>query len=338
MSNRPPGAFELKSLQFRKEREQSWLELEDLIQRIEQHGASGMLPGDLRRLPTLYRSVVSALSVARAISLDRSLLDYLVNLAGRAYLCVYSSKRSAREAVESFIARRLPGIVRSHAVFLAVSGGVLLAGVLCGFLLTAQDENRYYSLVPEATVDTRSPASSTESLRSVLYRGADEGGSASTLQVFASFLFTHNAKIGMLAFALGFMAGAPTVLLLFYNGLSLGAMASLYHSRGLGLEFWAWILPHGVTELGAVSLCGAAGLAVGMAMVFPGGQLRLDALARRGRDMALVVIGAVAMFFVAALIEGFFRQLVHGLAARWAVAATSLLVWSLYFGMVGRRR
>jgi len=338
MTETRPHEFDLKSIQFRQEREQSWRELEGLIDRIEQHGPAGMLPRDLQRLPTLYRGVISSLSVARAISLDKSLLDYLVNLAGRAYLSVYSSKRSAREAVAAFFARRLPEIVRGYAPFLAAAVATLAAGVLCGFMLTIQDDSRYYSLVSPETAALRSPSASTESLRAALYQGPDEDESTATLDIFASFLFTHNAKVGILSFALGFLAGAPTVLLLFYNGLILGAMAALYQSRGLGMEFWAWILPHGITELGAVCLCGAAGLAVGVVMVFPGGRLRLDAIALRGREMALVVIGAVMMFLVAALIEGFFRQLVHDPTARWIVASLTLLLWVLYYGALGRRR
>ena len=80
------------------------------------------------------------------------------------------------------------------------------------------------------------------------------------MYVFATFLFTHNAAIGMLCFALGFAFGLPVMLLLFYNGLTLGALAALHESHGLSLEFWAWIAIHGSTELLAVIICGGAGV------------------------------------------------------------------------------
>jgi uncharacterized membrane protein SpoIIM required for sporulation len=114
-------------------------------------------------------------------------------------------------------------------------------------------------------------------------------------------------------------------------------MTALYHTRGLGGEFLAWVMPHGVTELLAVCLCGAAGLVFGMAVVFPGERTRLENLARRGRRAALVVIGAVVLFFLAALIEGFFRQMVQDLSARWSLAFITFVLWILYFGAVGRR-
>ena len=65
----------LKSAQFRKEREEIWKELDHLIERIEKSGPRSLSSAELHRLPVLYRSAVSSLSVARAVSLDRALLD-----------------------------------------------------------------------------------------------------------------------------------------------------------------------------------------------------------------------------------------------------------------------
>ena len=70
----------------------------------------------------------------------------------------------------------------------------------------------------------------------------------------------------MLCFALGFALGVPTLLLLIQNGLMLGAFIALYDSRGLGFEIVGWLMIHGVTELGAIVLCGAAGLMLGYAI------------------------------------------------------------------------
>jgi uncharacterized membrane protein SpoIIM required for sporulation len=110
----------------------------------------------------------------------------------------------------------------------------------------------------------------------------------------------------------------------------LGAFAGLYLDRGLGLEFWAWILPHGITELLAVVLCGAAGLVLADALLFPGRHSRRTNLALRGRDAGVIVIGAVLMFFAAGLVEGVFRQVVHDPASRLLVAAASAVFWTAY--------
>ncbi len=325
------GEFTLKSAQFRREREQSWRELEGLLERVERSGLPSLTAEELNRLPVLYRSAVSSLSVASAISLDKNLLDYLHALVSRAYICVYGAKRRVGEAVAEFFRSQFPWVVRRYHAFVAVSIALVVLGTLTGYRMTKDDPERYYSFVG-GMAQGRTPTSSKEELRKVLYQGGD-----GNLPVFATFLFTHNSKVGMLCFALGFAAGVPVIYLLFSTGLMLGAMAALYDSRGLGAEFWAWILPHGVTEIGAICLCGAAGMVIGTSIVFPGRHTRMRNLAVHGREVALLAMGAVVMLFFAGMIEGFFRQMVQDVGVRWTLAAATLVFWSVYFVTVGRR-
>lgn len=324
--------FDLKSAQFRREREAAWKELEELLARLEKKGMEDLTAEELHRLPVLYRSAVSSLSVATAISLDKNLLDYLTALVGRAYIAVYGAKQRLGEAVAEFFLVRFPGAVRRHFAFVLAAYALLALGTLAGYRMVLADPERYYSLVDDAMAEGRNPAASDKELRDVLYSG--EKG---PLGLFATFLFTHNAKIGMVCFAVGFVAGVPVIYLLFLNGLELGALAALYQTRGMGAEFWAWVLPHGITELSAVCLCGAAGMAIGAALVFPGRHTRLRNLALQGRDVALLALGSVAMFLMAGLIEGIFRQVVHDVGIRWALATLTLVFWTWYFLAVGRR-
>jgi uncharacterized membrane protein SpoIIM required for sporulation len=334
-SSSAPAAPRLKSASFRAEREASWRELEAIVGRLEARGPRALSPEELARLPALYRGALSSLSVARAISLDQNVLDYLESLSGRAYLAVYATRRRLGEALADFFVRRFPRAVRAHAAHLALAAALLVLGAATGFALTSRDAERFYAFVAPAYAQGRGPASSTESLREVLYADRD---AALMVKSFAMFLFQHNARIGLLAFAVGFAGGVPAALLLFSNGLVLGAFAALYAGRGLGVEFFAWVLPHGVTELTAVALCGAAGLALGQALVFPGREERLAGLARRGREAGVVALGAVALFFAAALVEGVFRQLVHAVPVRYAVALGCAAVLWAWLALAGRER
>ena len=85
-------AFQLRSYEFRRERERTWRELERLVKRVESGGHASLAPEELGRLPVLYRATLSSLSVARSISLDRNLLEYLEGLAARAYFCIYGGR------------------------------------------------------------------------------------------------------------------------------------------------------------------------------------------------------------------------------------------------------
>jgi uncharacterized membrane protein SpoIIM required for sporulation len=324
----------LKSVDFRRERETTWHELDMLCTTIEKSGLGALSAAQLARLPVLYRSTLSSLSVARAISLDRNVLEFLESLTGRAYFCVYAAKRPLRESIADFFARRFPQAVRRFRWHLAMSALFLCAGVLAGYTITLGDPDRFYAFVSVDYAQGRGPASTTAELRKILYD--DGGGGADKLTAFASFLFTHNAKIGILSFALGFAAGFPVFLLMLTNGLILGAFGALYQSRGLGLDFWAWVLPHGVTEIGALLLCGAGGLVLAESLVFPGRQTRLRNLAMRGREAGTIALGAVCMFFVAGLIEGLFRQSVQSVPIRISVVVVTAALWGWYFLGCGR--
>jgi uncharacterized membrane protein SpoIIM required for sporulation len=109
-------------------------------------------------------------------------------------------------------------------------------------------------------------------------------------------------------------------------------------ARGLTVEFLAWLSIHGTTELLAVLLCGGAGLSLGGAFAFPGRLGRMESLAQKGRKAGVIAIGAVAMLFVAALLEGFGRQLILEAQLRYLIGGTALALWLVYFTLAGRDR
>jgi uncharacterized membrane protein SpoIIM required for sporulation len=323
---------ELPSVAFRREREATWVELEHLIKISDDKGLRTLAADQLARLPHLYRATLSSLSVARAISLDRALVEYLESLVGRAYFVVYGTRQHVRRRLAAFFGWRWPSAVRELRWHILIATMITIAGALAAYTLTHSDADYYYSFVGDMA-QGRTPAASTAELRDTLYHTESAG---SLLATFAATLFSHNARIAIFAFALGFVAGLPTLALLFYNGLVLGAFVALFTSRGLGLDVWAWLLPHGVTELSAIVLCGAAGLSLAQGLVFAGARPRLDAMRDRGRTAATVVVGGVIMLFVAGLLEGVMRQVVTDMTVRYAIAAVTAVWWIWYFGWCGR--
>lgn len=324
----------LKSAEFRREREKTWRDLEALVDRIERHGLHALGPRELMRLPELYRATLSSLSVARSVSLDRNLLAYLETLSTRAYFHVYGGISDPLRFVGMFLMRGFPRAVRDLRLALAISVLVLLIGGAAGFAVTLQNMDWYYTFVSDGMASGRTPTSDPAELRKQLYDGADSA--VEWLNAFATYLFSHNARIGMLAFGLGFLFGIPTLLLLSTNALTLGSFAALYHSHGLSADLWGWLLVHGTTEILAITLAGAAGLKIGASLAFPGPYSRLAAAARAGRSAALVAIGCVLMFLIAALLEGFARQLVTDITVRYVIGIGMLVFWCGYFAFAGR--
>nr|WP_228763665.1 stage II sporulation protein M [Brevundimonas sp. SPF441] len=317
----------LKSQRFRQAREDDWRRLERLMDKAEKGSASKLTDEDILAVPVLYRSTLSALSVARETSLDQGLIEYLETLSARAYFFVYGSRATIQDRLVAFFRTDWPAAVRGLWRETLVAAALMLLGALVGAWLVMHEPEWFYAFVPADLSGGRDPAASTETLRATL-DGAD---GAQGLSAFAAYLFTHNAQVALLAFALGFALCLPTGLLILYNGATLGAFFALFASRGLGFELGGWLLIHGVTELFAVILAGAAGLRIGWAVAFPGQRRRLDAAVEAGRTAGIAMGGVVVMLMFAGLLEGFGRQLIVDTGLRYAVAAATALIWGLYF-------
>jgi uncharacterized membrane protein SpoIIM required for sporulation len=333
----PPARPELvlKSSEFRKGREASWHELEGLVDRVERRGARALSLDELQRLPILYRAALSSLSVARSIALDRNLLLYLENLALRAFLCVYGPRVDARQGIGGFFARDLPRAIRAARWHILIAALCLVVGVAAGFLLAVQDESWVSTLVPSSLAGGRGPSST----RADLYNKeifAPWPGFAASFGLFANVLFSHNTAVGLLAFGLGLAAGVPTVMLMVYQGLTLGAFVALHYNRDLTVDFLGWLSIHGVTELTAIVLFAAAGLVIADKMLFPGRYSRVESLALHGRQAGYIAVGAMLMLFVAALLEGGCRQLIQSTPGRFAIGLATGVLWFAYFRYAGR--
>ncbi|MEE4452305.1 stage II sporulation protein M [Novosphingobium resinovorum] len=336
ISNAAIESAALRSDRFRLERESDWQRLEHIVVRMEKGRLRGISDEDLLALPGLYRTVASSLSIARETSLDAATLGYLETLVQRAWYVVYGPRSSLFEWLRGFLGGGWSRAVRAIGFEIAIALTVMVAGTVVGWLLVSHDPEWYFALMGREMAGERAPGASAAVLRGTLFGHADKDG----LSIFAAQLFSNNAQVSILAFALGFALGIPSLLLLVHNLAGLGAMGWVYWKAGLLVDFAGWISIHGTTELFAILLAGAAGLHIGRAIAFPGNRPVLQATAEAGRRAALVMTGVVLMLVVAALLEGFARQLVDHTPGRFAVGGFMLLAWSAYFfayrGKAGR--
>ncbi|MEZ5892464.1 MAG: stage II sporulation protein M [Parvularculaceae bacterium] len=317
----------LQSRRFRMEREADWRRLEELLEKVASKSVKSLSDEEMIALPRVYRSTLSALSVARATSLDQNVVDYLESLSTRAYFFIYGARATMGERIAHFFRSDWPLAMRAIWRETLIAFVITIAAAATAYALVMSDPDWFYSFIPENFAQGRDPGASTEALRSTLYH---EGGK-SGLSVFATFLFTHNAQVALLAFALGFAFCLPSVFLLAQNGCILGAFVALFVSRGLGFELGGWLLIHGVTELFAIFIAGAAGMRIGWAIANPGKLTRLAAAAEAARSASVALAGVVIMLFVAGLIEGFGRQLITSDVVRYLFALATALFWGAYF-------
>ncbi len=327
-------AAALRSDRFRLEREADWQRLDNIVTRMEKGRARGISDEDVLALPTLYRTLASSLSIARETTLDRSTLAYLEALTQRAWYLVYGPRLTLWAWFRQFLGGGWGAAVRGMWPEILVALAVMVAGTIVGWMMVDQDQSWYSAFVPSNMADVRVPGASREALMGTLFDGEDQNG----LAIFAASLFSNNAQVSILCFALGFAFGVPTILLLIHNTVLLGAMLWLFNSQGLTYEFVGWLFVHGTTELFAILLAGAAGIHIGKSMALPGDLSVGDAAAAAGRRAAVVMAGVVIMLMVAALLEGFARQLINVTASRYILGSFMLLFWLFYFFIWRRGR
>jgi len=296
---------------------------EILLARAEEMSVRSLSFDELRELGALYRRHTAELAAARQRDDDPDAIRYLNALCIRAYTALFAGAprrraRPWREALRDALGRTW----RAQLLAWILLG----AGMMMGASLAWDDPAAVHALVPAELGYSRGGLDrliASPEARSEFFAVKETPSGFKAL--FGSLLFSHNTRVALLAFAAGMLAGVPTVLLQLYNGFVLGAFASIFLHDPSPLPFLAWILPHGIPELTAISLCAAAGLQLGAAVAAPGRRPRSAAL-RDAVPSALILFGAaLPLLGIAAVIESFVRESTWGTAPRLAVAGACLL-------------
>jgi uncharacterized membrane protein SpoIIM required for sporulation len=156
--------------------------------------------------------------------------------------------------------------------------------------------------------------------------------------LMASGLITNNVRVAIACFAGGIFLGIGSLVLLGFNGLLIGATAGHFANRGLLGYLLEFILGHGLLELFAIWVAGAAGFLLGRSVVAPGDMSRGDALVLSGRTAVRMVGGAAVLLVVSGLIEGFVSVGGGDVTFRAAASVGSLAFLAAYLLNGGVRR
>jgi uncharacterized membrane protein SpoIIM required for sporulation len=109
--------------------------------------------------------------------------------------------------------------------------------------------------------------------------------------------------------ALGMTFGFGSVVVLFYNGVILGAVAFDYVHGGQTVFLLGWLLPHGVIEIPAIMVGGQTGLVLAHALIGWGSRIsRADRLRAVWRDVVTLAGGLALMLVWAGIVEAFLSQ------------------------------
>ncbi len=312
-----------------------WRDLESLLAGLESRPDRRVNPPEAEQLQELYAQVAADLNRVTHGALAPELRQYLERLVARAYAELYYAPPTRSEVWQPRrwlrIFTAFPETFRRNARYFALAVLITLLGCAFGGLAVHYDP---------ASVDVLLPA---DYLRNPNQRVHDEEqgqgrhlDSAQTEAAFSGQLIRHNIQVALLAAALGVTFGIGTALLLFENGVLLGAIAVHYTQQGFGLFLTAWLLPHGAFEIPSILIAGQAGFYLARLLL----RRQEDRNSRQSMREWLVLVAGLAMMLVwAGVMEAFFSQhhapvLPYGFKV--AVAAAELVLLTIYLLMIGR--
>lgn len=304
-----------------------WLRLRYLAIQLEQ-SPTKMRADELEEFLRLYRRASADLARARAETSNPELIDSLNSVLGMAYSALYRRpSRGVRQTIHSVLATGAQAFRRQFVAVLLSLLTTLGASFISASILQFRPDLRPYVI-----------SSEMEPLFEH-WREADfERRTSGQNLLMSSFYASNNPRVAVTTSAIGVSTlGVGSFFLLVMNGQLLGALAwDMARVGKLGFLLSS-IAPHGASELSGMIISGAAGYALGWAVIAPGKRRRLEALRERGKDALVLLAMGILMMYIAAPFEGFFSF--NPGIPQWLKSVVGTLIfagWCAYWGLYGR--
>ena len=315
-----------------------WKELEKAIVACEIDPRRRMSLEELERFHYLYQRAATSLARLASNSGDPEVRAWLESLIARAYGEIHRRPTGTRFNFWKWLSAGFPQTLRRHAGAFWLSLAVTIAGSAFGAAAIAVSPEAKATLMPfEHLMEKPHERVAREEKEQSSKKG---DRLANVKGTFSAELMTHNIRVAVLTLAMGMTWGVGVITLLFYNGVSLGAVASDYVLDGQTQFLMGWLMPHGVIEIPAILVGGQAGFVLAGALVgWRSRETRRRRLASARADVASLAGGMAVMLVWAGIIEAFVSQyhqpvLPYGLKIAFGTVELILLI--AYFTWAGR--
>ena len=296
----------------------TWARLDALSRRGRLTGAES------DELVRLYQEVATHLSAVRSTAPDPAVVSRLSDLLGRARSAISGSHDPSWSDVARFLVVSLPAaFYRLRWWTVAVTAACVAVAVVAGVHVYTD---------PDAQAAMGTPAELRQYAEEEFANYYSEHPNSS----FAAQVWTNNAWIAAQCVAFG-ITGIWPLMVLVQNAAAVGAAGGVMALHDGLDEFFQLIAPHGLMELTAVFVAGAAGLRLFWTVVDPGGRPRGRAVSEEGRALFTVAIGLVGVLGVSGLVEGFVTPSGLPWPVKVVIGALVLTAFWVYTLVLGRR-
>ncbi len=285
---------------------------------------------DAARLADDYRLLAHDLARARELLPASRTREYLENTYAQIHATLHQGAQHLSSALLRLLRDELPAAMRWLLPYLWWTTLIFVLAAVGGYLLVS----RYPDLIalfagPDMIASVERGKLWTEGLLNVV------PSSVLSVQILA-----NNIVVSLFAYCLGFLFGLGTLYILGLNGLMLGAVFAFVGQHGLAGGLLRFIVAHGCVELSVMCLSGAAGAAVGDALIRPWGAGRMESFRAAAMRSGVVLLACALLLVGAGIIEGFVSPSPRfSLASRVAIGVGYWLVMLLLLSgwLFGRR-
>lgn len=310
----------MKEEQFIKINSNIWRELEDLSSIINKKGIKSLPSQQVKNFLLAFRQCSHHLAYARTHYPQSNVVSYLNSLVGKCHNHVYAVRKLSLGSLFKYIGYGFPKLLKENKWFVIGSFGFFLLGFIVSLLMVYHNINTAGLFLPESFIQGA---------------GGERSNAASqwNYPLMSSYIMINNISVSLRAFVFGITLGLGTIYVLFYNGAMLGALTALMYMKGNPTNYWSLILPHGIIELTAIFISGAAGLIIAKSMLIPGEYSRKHSLIHGAKRAISLVMGVVLMLIIAGIIEGFFTPLNIPEVTKLSFAAVTAVLLVVYFSV-----
>src|ERR1041385_6450000 len=314
-----------------------WAELETMLNRLEVETNLSMTLDQVQRFHQLYERTAADLAKLTTFSAEPETRRYLESLVSRAYGEIHETREKQRRIFPlRWFFHTLPQTFRRHVRAFYFSLAITIVGCAFGAAATMFDPDSRHVTMPFGH-DQLKPSERVKREES-----QKEDRLSGQKSSFSTYLMTHNTRVSILTLALGMTWGVGTIIMLFYNGIALGAIAVDYISDGQTKFLLGWLMPHGVIEIPAILIAGQAGLMLANALVGWGKRASLRTRLREvSRDVVTLIFGVALLLVGAGFVEAFLSQYhepVIPYNAKIAFGLVELVLLWVYLAKSGTQR
>lgn len=248
-----------------------------------------------------FVNLIDDLSYAKTFYPKSKVTRWVNGIAAGIYQSIYQNKKEKYSRIFQFWKFELPLLFKRHQRIFLFTAFTFILFTAIGVFSSMHNDEFIRGVLGDGYVDM-----TEENIAKGDPFGVYKDGNPFSMFVWIGF---NNISVAFKAFVGGFTLGLFTVMIMWGNGIMLGAFQYMFFAKGLGIKSVLVIWIHGTLEISAIVISATAGFVLASGILFPGTYSRAVSFRRNAKDAAKILISLIPFFIVAAFFESYVTHL-----------------------------